>query len=73
MKHFPFFHVWKPIAVHHYTDTSYGGNAPSTKIVFLCACGKIKTESFYNAGFLTLEDLTVKSERTWKQQDGSIN
>lgn len=53
-----FFHKWVAVAVGHYIDTSFGGNAPSSNVTLKCAkCGKLKSQSLYNAGFLTLEQL----------------
>ncbi len=57
MKHFPFLHEYKPVAVFHFIDTSYGGKAYSTEVTLMCKCGKMKTESLYNGGWVELKDL----------------
>lgn len=55
------FHSYKPVAVHHYYDTSYGDKAQSTNVTLMCSCcGKMKTQSLYASGFLEIEDLRNK-------------
>lgn len=62
MRHFPFFHNWIPFVVHHFYDVSWGGKTSSTKIIYKCACGKLKTKTIYNCGFLTLEEILSPKE-----------
>lgn len=55
-----FGHRWKPIAVMHYLDTSFGNvyGIPSTIVTFKCdKCNKIKVENLYASGYLELEDI----------------
>lgn len=56
MKHIPFLHEYKAIAVKHFYDTSYGDRTSSTIVTSLCSCGKLKTISLYGSGFLELKD-----------------
>lgn len=51
-------HAYKTVAVNHYNDVSYDGNAPSTHAVLKCVkCGRMRVESLYGVGYLTLEQL----------------
>lgn len=54
-----FGHEWDriPIKIHHYIDSSWGGECPSSNVIFRCKhCYKLKKEAFYNSGFLEMED-----------------
>jgi len=51
-------HEYTPIAVGHYWDSSYEGQAPSTTVTLRCSCcHKLTTQSLYNSGFLTLKQV----------------
>lgn len=66
------FRNWKCIRVTHYLDISFSSapniskelretrqkGFPSTDATYICTItGKVKTESYYNAGYLTIEEL----------------
>ena len=46
-------HTYELLSVHHYYDTSWGGNAQSTNVTRMCkCCGKLKTKDMYGVGFI---------------------
>jgi hypothetical protein len=64
---FHFLHTFKPVAVNHYIDSSFGGEAKSTTVTFMCTtCSKMKTQNLYNSGHLTLEQITSAIDKDTK-------
>lgn len=68
-------HDWVPIKVFNYFDTSYRSSRedkgiPSSNITFMCSeCGKIKMETFFGSGHLTLEELRQAMNCTCKKEN----
>lgn len=54
-------HVWYPVAVFHYNDTSFargGKGFPSTTVTSRCLkCGAVSSKGHYGVGYLKLSDL----------------
>lgn len=56
-------HDWKWIKATAYIDSSFGMRVESTNCVKQCQkCGKLTWKLFYGYGFLTLEQLNLKSK-----------